>query len=383
MRQPRKPLMRPELDLRLELHGAALVVIDGVNEAMAAASLDPNKNADVARWYTTIPRLATEAGATLITIDHVAKDPQSQRGAVGRAHKIAGIDGAAYKVEVVVPFGRGSRGIVKLRLEKDRPGWIRGSHPGKSPIVAEIAFDATDPDGAIVSSVRAPANGGSDVPWRPTALMERISTFLEELAEPTSQRQILDAINGKREYKIQAASALGAASSPPWTSWSDPLLLSEALPGVSGVSVPHRSPTVPREHSSDRSPVPLPYRGTVAKHSTTVRIGRLFPFVDGGRSCRVRTLELGRPVPCRRVMIVRVLPTSALAYVRGDSGELREVSWDRAAGGGAHARRSASAPTATPSHRSWSCRRARRSSCFARTGGGRREPDEVKRPPAS
>lgn len=30
----------------------------------------------------------------------------------------------------------------------------------------------------------------------------------------------------------------------------------------------------------------------------------------------------------RRVMIVRVLQTSALAYVRGDSGELREVSWD-------------------------------------------------------
>lgn len=30
----------------------------------------------------------------------------------------------------------------------------------------------------------------------------------------------------------------------------------------------------------------------------------------------------------RRVMIVRVLQTSALAFVRGDSGELREVSWD-------------------------------------------------------
>ncbi len=27
-------------------------------------------------------------------------------------------------------------------------------------------------------------------------------------------------------------------------------------------------------------------------------------------------------------MVVRVLHTSALAYVRGDSGELREVSWD-------------------------------------------------------
>jgi hypothetical protein len=30
----------------------------------------------------------------------------------------------------------------------------------------------------------------------------------------------------------------------------------------------------------------------------------------------------------RRVMILRVLPTSVLAQVRGDSGELREVRWD-------------------------------------------------------
>lgn len=37
----------------------------------------------------------------------------------------------------------------------------------------------------------------------------------------------------------------------------------------------------------------------------------------------------------RRVMIVGVLPTSALASVRGDSGELREVRWDP--------------------HRGWSC----------------------------
>jgi hypothetical protein len=29
----------------------------------------------------------------------------------------------------------------------------------------------------------------------------------------------------------------------------------------------------------------------------------------------------------RRVLIVRVLPTSVLAYVRGDSGELRTVAW--------------------------------------------------------
>ena len=205
--QPTEPLDEvTRIDLQLELHGAALVVIDGVNEAMAAASLDPNKNPDVARWYTTIPRLATEAGATLITIDHVAKDPQSQRGAVGGAHKIAGIDGAAYKVEVVVPFGRDSSGVVRLRLEKGRPGWIRGAHPGKTPIVAEISFDATDPDGSIAAVVQAPARG--EETWRPTTLMQQVSMFIEEQTKLASQRQILDAVRGKRDYKIQAIAAL-------------------------------------------------------------------------------------------------------------------------------------------------------------------------------
>ena len=43
---------------------------------------------------------------------------------------------------------------------------------------------------------------------------------------------------------------------------------------------------------------------------------------EGARAHAVRLLAE------RRVMIVRVLQTSALAYVRGDSGGLREVSWD-------------------------------------------------------
>jgi hypothetical protein len=207
--QPTEPLnAATELDLRVELHGTDLVVIDGVNEAMAAASLDPNKNPDVARWYMTSPRLAIEAGATLLTLDHVAKHPEAQRGAVGGAHKIAAIDGAAYKVDAAVPFGRGSRGVVSFRLEKDRPGWIRGDHPGKAPIVAKIVFDATDPEGSISTAVSAPKFG--EETWRPTALMQRISTFLEAQAAPASQRQILDGVSGKRDYKIQALAALVA-----------------------------------------------------------------------------------------------------------------------------------------------------------------------------
>jgi hypothetical protein len=34
----------------------------------------------------------------------------------------------------------------------------------------------------------------------------------------------------------------------------------------------------------------------------------------------------------RRILITRVLPTSVLAYVRGDSGELRTLTWDQRRG---------------------------------------------------
>jgi uncharacterized Zn finger protein len=43
---------------------------------------------------------------------------------------------------------------------------------------------------------------------------------------------------------------------------------------------------------------------------------------EGARDRAVRLLAE------RRVLITRVLPTSVRAFVRGDSGELREVTWD-------------------------------------------------------
>ena len=99
---------------------------------------------------------------------------------------------------------------MNLRLGKDRPGWIRGSHPGRNPIVAEVTIDAADPEGAIVASVGTPAGVGEEGAWRPTTLMEGVSMFLEDRSAPASQRTILDGVRGKRDYKIQAIEALVA-----------------------------------------------------------------------------------------------------------------------------------------------------------------------------
>jgi AAA domain len=204
--QPSEPLTpAAKIDLRLELHDSDLVVIDAANEAMAAAGLDPNANRDVAAWYAEVPKLATEAHATLLVLDHVAKRPDQQRGAVGAGHKQAAIDGASYRVDGVKPFGRGSEGLVRLRLTKDRPGYIRGAlGTGREPAAADIAIDATDPE-ALSIEVRAP---GTEQPFRPTGLMEKVSLYVESRTEPATQRQILDAVRGKRVYTITAIEQL-------------------------------------------------------------------------------------------------------------------------------------------------------------------------------
>jgi hypothetical protein len=206
--QPIEPLSTAtEIDLRLELVGASLVVIDAANEAMAAAGLDPNANRDIAAWYSKVPRLATHAGATVLVLDHVAKRPDQQRGAVGGGHKQAAIDGASYRLDVITPFGRGSKGLLRLRLTKDRPGYLRGVlGQGKEPAAAEIAIDGTDPE-ALSVDVRPPADPSSES-WQPTRLMERVSRWVEDVPQPVSQREILDGVTGKRDYLTSAIAEL-------------------------------------------------------------------------------------------------------------------------------------------------------------------------------
>ncbi len=196
------------IDLRLELVGAALVVVDAVAEAMSTSGLNPNDNRDIAVWYDTIPHLASLAGAASFMLDHVAKDPEQRRGATGGAHKTAALDGASYSLAARTPFGRGSVGLMVLRLQKDRPGYVRGRFPGAAyPPVAEITMDATDPT-AIVVGVKPPAATRDSEEWKPTRLMEKVSKYLEVQDEPVSQRVVADEVKGRRAYVIEALDKL-------------------------------------------------------------------------------------------------------------------------------------------------------------------------------
>lgn len=122
------PEARPEdgLDELLTEQRYDLAVVDGVTEALAISGLKTNDNDDVTGWMRRVPRrIADQTGAAVVTVDHVTKSTDRSRYAIGAQAKLAALSGPAYIFEVAEPMGRGMRGVVQVRIAKDRPGGVR------------------------------------------------------------------------------------------------------------------------------------------------------------------------------------------------------------------------------------------------------------------
>lgn len=134
-----KPLLDPP---------PALVIHDGVNEAMSLHGDDTNQTDGAATFRRTIIKPFLAVGATSLSCDHVTKNSDVRgRYAIGSAHKINAIDGAAFLMENIEPFGRGLRGASSVYVTKDRPGQLRAQGkptaiPGKT-LIGVLTVDAT------------------------------------------------------------------------------------------------------------------------------------------------------------------------------------------------------------------------------------------------
>ena len=183
-----------------------IVTFDSFGNLAELHGLDENKRQDIGLLYRTIIEpMALEAGAATLVLDHLAKDPRSDKYAIGSERKV-GIPDAHFRTELVAPLGRGRRGVVKLICKRDRSGFLR---KGK---LAEIAFDS-DPTGAITATITRTGADDTDTAttWRPTHLMENVSRFLEPLGETgASLNTIETSVTGKREYIRQAVTTLTA-----------------------------------------------------------------------------------------------------------------------------------------------------------------------------
>lgn len=134
--RPLRELVRLALDPDPEL-----VLIDGVAASITAADLEEDKNSDVNRWIDSLPRPIAAYGSAVIGVDHVTKSKETRglwpRGA---GAKRARIDGAAYYAEVVEPFTRTRSGKLRLRVAKDRRGYIGG----ENDVAATVKVDPHD-----------------------------------------------------------------------------------------------------------------------------------------------------------------------------------------------------------------------------------------------
>lgn len=188
----------------------ALVVLDGITEALELFGLDLVSNSDWAKFNRALPRRCADGGAAVVLVDHVTKAAQEggRRYALGAQHKRASIDGAAYMLTALRPFGRGLHGAARLAVVKDRPGHVRGEADGQGQAaVLHLRSDAVD--GAVTASLDQPGEAAGDTEtFRPTTLMEKVSRYLETADEPQSQRQVEAAKLGKGEYVRRALAVL-------------------------------------------------------------------------------------------------------------------------------------------------------------------------------
>lgn len=185
----------------------ALIIIDGANAAMTLLGLDLNSNTDATIFNRRILKPLTANGAAVLTIDHVPKNAEQRgKGAIGAQAKRAMIDGTQIAVEIAQPFGVGQQGELRLLVDKDRAGYVRGQAAGARH-AGKMIIDSTTP-GHTLLRCDPPTGGATGQPWQPTYLMERISRLLEDVPAGLTGRVVTQEIRGRAEHVRAALDAL-------------------------------------------------------------------------------------------------------------------------------------------------------------------------------
>lgn len=185
-----------------------MIVADGINAAMTLLGYDLISNTDATMFAAKLLRPLARTGACVITVDHVPKNPDARgKGGIGAQAKRSMMDGTCLLVEVVEPFGKGQSGTLRLTVDKDRNGAVRGicsegRYAGKAHLEStadRVRLHIAAPD--LRPTDKRPA-------WKPTYVMEKVSRFLENLGGTSSYRAIEEAVGGRKDIVRRAVTAL-------------------------------------------------------------------------------------------------------------------------------------------------------------------------------
>lgn len=206
--RPDEPLQddqRAELFAALETIKPALVVVDGVSEAMNLEGLDPNGTLDTAEWIRRLPKLIAATGPAVAVIDHQTKTTEGRKGwAIGSQHKKAGTDGATYDITAIRKVHRAYftdpvEGLISVKVSKDRPGYVRGHAPADNAATIKIT---AWPDGGITYQVTTDAIANDH------GIRQRLAQYLD--GAPGSSKRAIRDVAGNNDTIDQAIAGMVA-----------------------------------------------------------------------------------------------------------------------------------------------------------------------------
>lgn len=232
---PERRITPTDVDRLLAPGVPSLVVLDGVNEAMALHGMGIFDADGAADFRRRLVKPWKRSGAAVLSLDHVAKSEEGRAsgyayGAVGKGN---GLDGAMLQLENAEPFGDGRRGVSNVYVTKDRHGQLRKlgrpkesrTSAGRAFFVGQMVIDSSVP-GAWRMEFLKPAveAGGIDPEFEElrqaaharTAeadLEERIYAKVVELDSrgiDISANMIVDNVTGGRQKILSAVNRLTA-----------------------------------------------------------------------------------------------------------------------------------------------------------------------------
>jgi hypothetical protein len=152
----------------------------------------------VEAFYRLVAPLKRLGVANVLT-DNVVKSREARDGwAIGSERKRSKAE-VQLEMRGLSALTRGGAGRSKITVRKDRPGYLQRPSPGVLVIESGPVFAwRIDPDDSRDEQGE----------FRPTALMEKVSRFLEHRVKPQPRKQIEDGVMGKRDYVRKAINQL-------------------------------------------------------------------------------------------------------------------------------------------------------------------------------
>jgi hypothetical protein len=172
--------------------GVGYCLLDAAAGAYDVTGLDDNARKDAETFAAKWIRPLWQAGTATIVIDHVVKNADNRgKYAIGSERKTGQAD-VHLSLEALKPLHRGSTGLVKIHVHKDRPGHLQRP----TAFIVELA---SSPDDHHISweFKKVEHNEGA---FRPTVLMHRVSEWLQTQDEPATFTKIKDSVTGEDAY---------------------------------------------------------------------------------------------------------------------------------------------------------------------------------------